>query len=102
MDLSSGCSVKRDDLVAEQLGAAVVPDGALGGEAVLACLERNIPLIAVRNPGVLTVSAEALGLGHRVLKAGSYAEAAGLVTALREGIATASLARPLPAILELN
>tara|TARA_Y100000287_G_scaffold150184_1_gene125520 strand:- start:2541 stop:3611 length:1071 start_codon:yes stop_codon:yes gene_type:complete len=102
LDLSSGCSVKRDDLVAEQLGAAVVPDGALGGDAVLACLERNIPLIAVRNPGVLTVSAEALGLGHRVLKAGSYAEAAGLVTALREGIATASLARPLPAMQELK
>jgi hypothetical protein len=59
-------------------------------------------VIAVSNPSVLSVSAEALGLGNRVLKAGSYAEAAGLVTALREGIATASLTRPLPAIQELN
>ena len=102
LDLSSGCSIGADDLVADQLGAVVVPDGALGGEAVLASLERGIPVIAVNNPGVLSVSAEALGCGNQILKAGSYAEAAGLVTALREGIATASLVRPLPALQELN
>ena len=102
LDLSSGCSIAADDLVADQLGAVVVPDGALGGEAVLASLERGIPVIAVNNPGVLSVSAEALGCGNQILKAGSYAEAAGLVTALREGIATASLVRPLPDLQELN
>ena len=102
LDLSSGCSIAGDDLVADQLGAVVVPDGALGGEAVLASLERGVPVIAVNNPGVLSVSAEALGFGHQILKAGSYAEAAGLLTALREGIATASLVRPLPAMQELN
>ena len=32
------------DLDAAQLGAVVVPAGALGGEAVLACLERNVPV----------------------------------------------------------
>ncbi|WP_244279873.1 DUF3326 domain-containing protein [Synechococcus sp. UW179A] len=102
LDLSSGCSIAPEDLVANQLGAVVVPDGALGGEAVLASLERGVPVIAVNNPGVLSVSAEALGCGNQILKASSYAEAAGLVTAMREGIATASLVRPLPAMQELN
>ena len=102
LDLSSDCSIGPDDLVADQLGAVVVPDGALGGEAVLACLERDIPVITVRNPGMLAVSAESLGVGHQVLKAASYAEAAGLLVALREGIASSSLVRPFPALRELN
>jgi len=76
-----------------EVGAVVAPAGALGGAAVLACAERGIPVIAVHNPCVLAVTAEALGL--EVLKAGSYAEAAGLVVALREGISPAALERPL-------
>ena len=76
------------------VGAVVAPAGALGGAAVLACAERGIPVIAVHNPCVLAVSAEALGL--EVLTAGSYVAAAGLVVALREGISPASLERPLP------
>ena len=61
-----------------------MPDGALG-EAVLAALERFIPLITVANPSLLNVEPHALGLsGESVLHAGSYAEAAGLVMALRE------------------
>ncbi|MFO0104318.1 MAG: DUF3326 domain-containing protein, partial [Cyanobium sp.] len=67
---------------------------ALGGAAVLACAERGVPVIAVHNPCVLEVNAEALGL--EVLQARSYSEAAGLVLTLREGIAPAALQRPLP------
>jgi hypothetical protein len=84
-------------LCPEAIGAVVTPAGALGGAAVLACAERGVPVIAVANPCVLQVSAEALGL--EVLAAASYAEAAGLVLALREGIAPASLARPLPPLV---
>ena len=54
------------DLDAAQLGAVVVPEGALGGEAVLACVERNLPVVCVANPSVLSVSAEALGLSQGV------------------------------------
>ena len=78
----------------EQIGAVVAPADALGGAAVLACAERGVPLIAVDNPCVLQVNAAALGLD--VLPAASYSEAAGLVLALREGIALAALQRPLP------
>ena len=94
-------AVQPGDLSADQLGAAVVPEGALGGEAVLACIERGVPLISVHNPSILTVSADALGLSASVLKAGSYAEAAGLVLALREGLSPASLRRPLPGLERL-
>ena len=80
---------------ADQLGAVVAPAGALGGEAVLACLERKVPLIAVANGSVLQVTAQTLGLSGGVLHAASYAEAAGLVLALREGISPAALQRPL-------
>jgi len=90
------------DLDAAQLGAVVVPEGALGGEAVLASLERNVPLITVENPSVLSVSADALGLSQGVLHAGSYSEAAGLVLALREGLSPASLGRPLPPLQRLD
>jgi hypothetical protein len=79
-------------LHASQLGAVVAPAGALGGAAVLACAERGVPLIAVANPCLLQVTAEALGL--EALPARSYAEAAGLVTALREGIDPSALTRP--------
>jgi hypothetical protein len=80
-------------LHAAQLGAVVAPAGALGGAAVLACAERGIPLISVANPCLLEVNAEALGLV--AIPASSYAEAAGLVLALREGIDPAALTRPL-------
>ena len=78
----------------DSVGAVIVPAGALGGAAVLACAERGIPVIAVDTPCLLDVSADALGL--EVLSARSYSEAAGLVLALREGIAPAALRRPLP------
>ena len=83
---------------ADQLGAVVAPAGALGGEAVLACIERGVPLIAVANPSLLQVTAEALGIAPSVMSAASYAEAAGLVMALREGLSPAALQRPLSSL----
>ena len=80
-------------LHAAQLGAVVAPAGALGGAAVLACAVRGIPLISVANPCLLEVTAEALRLA--AIPASSYAEAAGLVLALREGIDPAALTRQL-------
>ena len=93
---------RAGDLSVDQLGAVVVPDGALGGEAVLACLERNVPLITVANSSVLSVTAELLGLGGTLLSARNYAEAAGFVLALREGVSPASLDRPLPPLQRLD
>ena len=97
-DLIQPASAVPGDLLASGLGAVVVPEGALGGEAVLACLERNVTVIAVTNPSVLQVSSHALRLGSRVVSAATYAEAAGLVLAMREGMALPSLQRPLPGL----
>jgi hypothetical protein len=81
-------------LRASDLGAVVAPAGVLGGEAVLAVAARGVPLIAVAsNRCLLRVDGAALGL--EVLEAASYAEAAGLVLALREGLDPACLRRPL-------
>jgi hypothetical protein len=93
---AGGASVLEIDAV----GAVIAPAAALGGAAVLACAERGIPVIAVDNPCLLNVTAEALGL--EVLPAASYSEAAGLVLALREGIAPAALRRPLPSLSALR
>ena len=92
---AAGCR-QADQVAADQLGAVVVPEGALGGEALLAAVARNVPVIAVANPSVLAVTPQALGLAEAVLPAASYCEAAGLVLALREGLAPVSLQRPLP------
>ena len=80
----------------------VFTEGALGGEAVLACLERKVPIISVTNPSLLQVTTMALGLESQVLKAHSYEEAAGLVLALREGLSVSALKRSLPALKELE
>ena len=101
-DLVRRSSASHRDLVAEDLGALVVPEGALGGEAVLASLERRLPVISVVNPSLLQVTSQSLGVESEVLQARSYAEAAGWLLALREGVASASLKRPLPALKELN
>ncbi len=90
-------------LTNRNLGAAVVTQGALGGEAVLSCIEQNIPLIIVTNQGVLNVNSrkmrlDCLSSDKNILYADNYLEAAGLITAIRYGINIRSLRRPLDAV----
>ena len=99
----------RNLLSNRDLGAVVVPQGALGGEAVLSCLERLIPLIVVCNRGVLNVSSTKMRLdclngskNKMILYAENYLEAAGLITALRYGINIKSLRRPINRLSELK
>ena len=96
--ITSTRSRQLAELWMDQVEALVVPEGALGGEAVLAALQHQTPVIAVHNPSVLHVSSCALGVTDTVLPAASYAEAAGLILALREGLAPAALRRPLEAL----
>lgn len=64
---------------------------------MLRCAERGLPVIAVQaNACVLEVTGAALGIP--VLPAATYAEAAGFVLALREGIALQALVRPLASL----
>ncbi|MEB3286949.1 MAG: DUF3326 domain-containing protein [Vampirovibrionales bacterium] len=84
----------------EQLNALVVPADALGGAAVLACLARKIPVIAVsQNKTVCDITpahflkSQAERSDGRLYEVASYLEAAGLLQALRQGITPASLGR---------
>jgi CBS domain-containing protein len=74
--------------------AVVAPASALGGPPVLHAVRHGIPVIAVRgNHTILDVTAAALGID--VVEVENYAEAAGVVVALREGIGVGRLLRPL-------
>ncbi len=91
------------------LGVVVVPQGALGGESILSCIERNIPLIIVANRGVLDVNSIKMRLDclssnndKNILQAKNYLEAAGMITALRHGINIKSLRRPIYGLEELH
>lgn len=78
-----------------QLQAVVAPATSLGGIPMLTASERNIPIIAVRdNQTVNNATREALGL-ENVVEVQSYLEAAGVLTALQNGISIDSLRRPL-------
>ncbi|MER5865037.1 DUF3326 domain-containing protein [Kitasatospora sp. NPDC002040] len=84
-----------DEITFDDVVAVVVPAGALGGIPVLEALSRRIPVIAVRgNTTILEVTAAELGLPG-VIEVSNYAEAAGLIAALRGGIDPESIARPM-------
>ena len=87
---------RPQELAIDHVGAVVAPPGALGGETVLACADRGIPIVAVRsNPSLLQVDGAALDLA--VVPAADYSAAAGLVLAWREGLDPRALMRPLSA-----
>ncbi len=85
-----------DVLNLHNLLAVVAPASCLGGIPVLCALDHDIPVIAVTaNETILAVDRAALGITEGVIEARSYAEAAGLLLALRRGISPDSLTRPL-------
>lgn len=88
----------RDSISMNNLLALVVPASSLGGIACLCAQENNIPIIAVEdNRTILDVSRSKTGL-ENVLEARSYAEATGLLLALKKGLQVGSLTRPLAAL----
>jgi uncharacterized protein DUF3326 len=83
-------------MTAEDVSCLVIPDGCLG-LPILAALEQGIPVIAVReNRNLMRNELSKLpwnaGQFHRVE---NYWEAAGVIAALRAGIAPESVRRPL-------
>ena len=92
------------------MGAVVAPEGALGGDAILSCLQREVPIITVPNTSLLSVSSTFFRSnqnfnrenGIKMINAKSFAEAAGLLLAIREGISLDSLQRPLSNVSQLK
>ena len=84
-----------------QIESIVVPSGALGGEAVLAGIERGLNIIAVKNENVLNLDNQNLNY-PKLIEVDNYFEAAGLILCMREGINPKSIRRPLHNIQELT
>ncbi len=81
------------------ISAVIVPAGAEGGVPMLVAAERGIPVITVNeNQTVLNVRLKDLGWqGEHLYMAENYWEAAGIVSALKQGIDPHLLRRPLAA-----
>ncbi|MDC2974746.1 DUF3326 domain-containing protein [Prochlorococcus sp. AH-736-K09] len=77
-----------------QLENIVVPDGALGGEAVLASAERGLNIISVKNDNSLKVNNQFLNYPN-LIEVSNYLEAAGLILSIKKGINLNSIQRPL-------
>ena len=90
-------------LTASDISCLVIPDGCLG-LPTLAALEQGIPVIAVReNKNIMANDLSALpwapGQLHVVE---NYWEAAGVMSALKEGVDPSSVRRPLPDTVEVR
>jgi hypothetical protein len=87
----------KDILNRHNLLAVVMPASCLGGVPVLSAQQWGVPVIAVQdNRTILEVTADKLGLN--VVEVSSYAEAAGVILALKRGLSLESLTRPLRTI----
>lgn len=85
----------KDMLNINNVLAVVAPASALGGIPMLCAQKSGIPIIAVKdNKTILNVTPGSLNLQH-VLEVDNYAEAAGVIQALRNGISIDSIYRPL-------
>ncbi|HMO84324.1 MAG TPA: DUF3326 domain-containing protein [Lacipirellulaceae bacterium] len=81
---------------AEDVSCLVIPDGCVG-LPTLAAVEQGIPVIAVRgNTNLMRNDLRDLPLADgQLLYAENYYEAAGILAALRNGVAPSTLARPM-------
>ena len=84
-----------DIINVHNLLAVVGPATALGGIPMICAQKHGIPLIAVRgNETVFDVTAKKLRF-ENVIEVHNYAEAAGIVMALKKGISLEAISRPL-------
>jgi hypothetical protein len=96
MALKTAGAVK-DILNLHNLLAVVMPASCLGGVPALSAQQWRVPVIAVQdNHTILEVTAAKLGLN--AVEVSSYAEAAGVILALKRGLSLESLTRPLKTI----
>ena len=84
----------------DQLESIVVPNGALGGEAVLACVEKGLNIISVKNKNILNVTNNSLNYPN-LIEVNNYVEAAGIILAIKKGIDLRSIHRPLKKIQKM-
>jgi Protein of unknown function (DUF3326) len=86
-------------LTAEDVSALVIPDGCVG-LPTLAAVEQGIPVVAVRsNTNLMRNDLKSLPFRAGQLHyAANYYEAAGILSAMKAGVAPATIARPMQPI----
>jgi len=99
----AGIDVFNDRYIfSSDVRAIILPASALGGIPALAAQFNEIPIIAVRENGtILAIDNRAMRFDN-VIEVKSYAEAAGIILALRYGISLSSIRRPLEPAKELR
>ena len=88
--------IRPEVISVEDISCLVIPDGCIG-LPTLAALEQGIPVIAVKdNENVMSNDLTELPWSHNQLHiVDNYLEAVGVMTALKSGIPTDSVKRPL-------
>jgi hypothetical protein len=86
-------------ITAEDVSALVIPDGCVG-LPTLAAVEQGIPVVAVRsNTNLMRNDLKSLPFRAGQLHyASNYYEAAGILSAMKAGVAPATIARPMQPI----
>jgi Protein of unknown function (DUF3326) len=86
-------------ITAEDVSALVIPDGCVG-LPTLAAVEQGIPVVAVRsNTNLMRNDLKSLPFRAGQLHyAANYYEAAGILSAMKAGVAPATIARPMQPI----
>jgi hypothetical protein len=86
-------------LTAEDVSALVIPDGCVG-LPTLAAVEQGIPVVAVRaNTNLMRNDLKSLPFRAGQLHyASNYYEAAGILSAMKAGVAPSTIARPMQPI----
>src|SRR6188508_2333887 len=86
-------------ITAEDVSALVIPDGCVG-LPTLAAVEQGIPVVAVRsNSNLMRNDLKSLPFRAGQLHyAANYYEAAGILSAMKAGVAPATIARPMQPI----
>jgi hypothetical protein len=80
---------------AEDISCMLIPDGCIG-LPVLACVEQQIPVIAVKNRSIMNNNLEDLPFKHgKFFRAANYLEAVGIMRMIKEGIAFDTVTRPI-------
>ena len=86
---------RNKGLNVESVSCLVTTDGCIG-LPILACLEHNIPVIAVKNNNLMKNNLSSLPFRPgQLIYADNYIEAAGIMTALKAGVSLDTLQRPI-------
>lgn len=87
----------EDGLNVSDVSCVIIPDQCVG-LPVLACIEQDIPIIAVKNTNIMRNDVTQLPCPPRkFFRANNYLEAVGIMNCLKSGIAIDTIQRPIPA-----